>query len=292
MLLNNIVYAAAIGLRDQKAALVREGDNGWTLPTAPVPLGESPHHIAEQVLQERVGIPAEIDRLSGVYADDDGLLIAYTASFDEGEPRPDVTFFSPHELPTRIRSTLHAAALADWTATHLQGFQTMRYCPRCGGARLSMQEKYGRQRLTCATCGFIFFRDPKVGAGVFIEDDGRVLLIRRGVNPGMDLWCLPSGFIEHDESPEVAAVREAKEETGLDVALDELMGLHSYLDPARGNGILILYRAHATGGALTPGDDAIEARYFSPQELPPPEQIAFRTHRIVLYDWKAHKTRK
>jgi ADP-ribose pyrophosphatase YjhB (NUDIX family) len=204
-----------------------------------------------------------------------------------GEPRADVEFFEPHALPAQIPSALHVAALAEWAAGYLQGFQTTRYCPRCGSSRLSMQEKFGRPRMTCGTCGFIFFRDPKAGAGVFLEDSGRVLLIRRSVNPGIGLWCLPSGFIEHDESPETAAVREAKEETGLDVELGELMGLHSYYDASRGNGILILYRARATGGTLTPGDDAAEARYFTPGELPAPGQIAFRTHRIVLGEWKA-----
>jgi 8-oxo-dGTP diphosphatase len=283
---NNSVHAAAIGLRGQRVALLRNGET-WSLPAAPVPLGQSPELAALRVLQERVGVPAAIDRLSGVYADDDGLLVVYSASFDAGEPRADVEFFEAHTLPAQIPSALQVAALADWAADYLQGFQTTRYCPRCGGSRLSMQEKFGRPRMTCGTCGFIFFRDPKVGAGVFLEDDGRVLLIRRGVNPGMNLWCLPSGFIEHDETPEAAAVREAKEETGLDVELGELMGLHSYYDLMRGNGILILYRAHSTGGTLTPGDDAVEARYFAPGGLPAPDQIAFRTHRIVLSEWKA-----
>jgi ADP-ribose pyrophosphatase YjhB (NUDIX family) len=283
---NNVVYAAAIGLRGHKVALV-QGADGWVLPSAPVAVGQSPQLTALRILEEQTGIPAAVDRLTGVYSDDEGVLVAYSASFDKGEPRAGVEFFEGNALPPHIHSSLQVAALADWAASFLQGYTTTRYCPRCGGSRLSMQEKFGRERMTCATCGFIFFRDPKVGAGVFLEQDGRVLLIKRGVNPGMDLWCLPSGFIEHDESPEVAAVREAKEETGLDVALAELMGLHSYLDPARGNGILILYRARPVGGTLAPGDDAKEARYFAPDELPSPGQIAFRTHRIVLYDWKA-----
>ena len=287
--MNNTVYAAAIGLREQRVALLRQGDT-WLLPMAPVALGQSPEGTALDILQKGVGLAAAIDRLCGVYSDDTGLLIAYTATLDEGQASAHVAFFEWDELPAHIPSSLQVAALADWAASHVRGFMTVRYCPRCGGSRLSMQMKFGRERMTCGTCAFVFFRDPKVGAGVFIEDNGRVLLIRRGVNPGMDLWCLPSGFIEHDETPEVAAVREAKEETGLDVRLDELMGLHSYLDPARGNGILILYRAHAVGGTLAPGDDAEAVRYFAPDELPSPEEIAFRTHRIVLYEWKARHT--
>ncbi len=287
----NVVYAASIAVRQQQVALVRETD-GWALPAARVEMGQSPELIALDSLQARVGVPAAIDRLSGVYADEHGLLIAYNASLDDGEPLAAVSFFAPDNLPTQIPSSLHVAALADWAASYLQGFQTTRFCPRCGSTRLLMREKYGRMRMTCETCGFVFFRDPKVGAGVFLEEDGRVLLIRRGVNPGMGLWCLPSGFIEHDESPEVAAMREAKEETGLDVQLGELIGLHSYRDSARGNGILILYRARRVGGILTPGDDAKAAQFFAPHELPPTEQIAFRTHRIVLDKWKAqHKTK-
>ncbi len=289
--MNNTVYAAALGLRDRGVALLRNGET-WSLPAALVPAGASPETAALHALADTVGVPAAIDRLAGVYTGPDGLLVAYMASLDDGATRGDVEFFEWDALPTPIAPDLHVAALADWAASHTHGFMTTRYCPRCGGARLSMQHRFGRERLTCGTCGYIFFRDPKVGAGVFIEDAGRVLLIRRGVNPGMDLWCLPSGFIEHDEAPEVAAVREAFEETGLHVALGELMGLHSYLDPARGNGILILYRAHAVGGTLSAGDDAKEARYFAPAELPGPDQIAFRTHRIVLNDWKDRQARR
>src|SRR5438552_2432842 len=232
MNLETIVFAAAIGLRGQRVALV-EGADGWELPAERVGLGQSPELIALSVLQARTGVPAAVDRLSGVYSDEHGLLIAYRASLDEGEPRGGVSFFAPDSLPAHIHSSLHVAALADWAAGYVPGPQSTRFCPRCGSTRLAHKEKFGRQRQNCESCGYIFFRDPKVGAGVFLEEDGRVLLIRRGVNPGMDLWCLPSGFIEHDESPEVAAAREAKEETGLDVQLDDLMGLHAYRDPGR-----------------------------------------------------------
>jgi len=286
--MNNTVMAAALGLRDQRVALV-QGADGWHLPAVAVAAGESPSEAALGALMVATGVPAAIDRLAGVHSGPDSLLIAYMASLDDGAVAPGVAFFEWDALPASIAPDLHVAALADWAASHTHGFMTTRYCPRCGGARLSMQHRFGRERMTCGTCGFIFFRDPKVGAGVFIEDAGRVLLIRRGVNPSLGLWCLPSGFIEHDEAPEVAAVREAHEETGLRVELDELMGLHSYLDPARGNGILILYRAHAIGGALAAGDDAVEARYFAPAELPAADAIAFRTHRIVLDEWKERR---
>src|SRR5438067_888541 len=156
----SIVYAAAIGLRGQRVALVA-GADGWELPAAPVGLGQSPELIALSILQQRAGVPAAIDRLSGVYSDEHGLLIAYRASLDEGEPREGVSFFAPDSLPAHIHSSLHVAALADWAAASVPGLQTARYCPRCGSTRLALKEKFGRQCLNCESCGYIFFRDPK-----------------------------------------------------------------------------------------------------------------------------------
>jgi ADP-ribose pyrophosphatase YjhB (NUDIX family) len=283
----NTVSVAVLGVRQQHVALVRAGD-AWALPQAPVPAGAAPAETALRILHEHTGLTARLDRVSEALSDEHGILIVYWATVGEGAPRAAVSFFAPDQLPTDIVSPTHAKTLQAWVKlTHPIWPLQARFCLRCGSTQLSMQARFGRDRLTCEVCGYIFFRDPKIGAGVFIVQDGKVLLIQRGVNPGMDLWCFPSGFMEHDETPESAAMREAKEETGLDVTLDELMGLHSYLDPARGNGILVLYQAHAVGGILTPGDDAKGVRYFAPNELPPPSEIAFRTHRLVLQKWRA-----
>jgi ADP-ribose pyrophosphatase YjhB (NUDIX family) len=288
----NTLFVAVIGVRQQQVALVRAGD-AWALPQALVPAGASPTDIARSVTQERTGLTATIDRVGDVWHDERSVLMVYWATLGEGTPHDGVTFFAPQQLPQAIASPSQAVALQAWAKLmeHAWSFQP-KFCPRCGSMRLSLQERFGRDRMTCEVCNYIFFRDPKIGAGVFIEQAGKVLLIQRGVNPGMDLWCLPSGFMEHDETPEQAAVREAKEETGLAVTLDELLGLHPYLDPVRGNGLLVLYRAHALGGTLTPGDDAKAVRYFEPHTLPPPSEIAFRTHRLVLQQWRSKNLKK
>jgi ADP-ribose pyrophosphatase YjhB (NUDIX family) len=262
------------------------------LPQATAPPQTPPADIALQLLREQTGLSVRLERVSDIYTDEHGILIVYWAIVGEGTPRVGVSFFAPDQLPLALASPTQSKILQAWARlTHPAWPPQPKFCVRCGSAQLTMQERFGRDRLTCDVCGYIFFRDPKVGAGVFIVQDGKVLLIQRGVNPGMDLWCFPSGFIEHDETPESAAVREAKEETGLEVALDELIGLHSYLDPARGNGILVLYQAHAIGGVLAPGDDAKGLSYFAPNELPPPSEIAFRTHRLVLQKWRAKHLR-
>ena len=159
-----------------------------------------------------------------------------------------------------------------------------RYCPRCGHA-LEHRHLGDRVRPVCPQCGFIFYINPTPAAGALIEDDGHVLLIRRAVAPRAGYWALPAGYMEADETAEEAAVREAWEETGLEIALDALLNVYSFEDAAHQRGVLILYRAHVVGGELRPGDDAEDARWFAPHELPPDEEIAFSTHRHALREW-------
>ncbi len=159
-----------------------------------------------------------------------------------------------------------------------------RFCPRCGH-KLEFKQMGDRVRQVCPRCGFVFYVNPTPAAGTLVEDDGHVLLIRRAVNPRKGYWAFPAGYMEADESAEEAAIRETKEETGLDVALDALLDVFSFEDATHQRGVLILYRAHVVGGTLQPGDDAEDARWFSPQELPPDEEIAFDTHRRALREW-------
>lgn len=157
------------------------------------------------------------------------------------------------------------------------------YCPHCRG---EMEDKFvfGRTRRVCPECGFIHFMDPKVGAGVLAERDGKVVMVRRAVVPAIGSWCLPSGFVEYDESPADAAVRECLEETGLRVRLTGLLDVAQYVSDLRGPGITILYRAQVVGGKPRPGDDASEVAFFGPEELP--ADIAFPSNRQALARWR------
>jgi 8-oxo-dGTP diphosphatase len=157
------------------------------------------------------------------------------------------------------------------------------FCYRCG-TKMTEGEFGGRVRPVCPACGFVLYRNPVPGAGVLVEIDGGVVLIRRGHDPHKGLWALPAGFIEADESIEEAALRECKEETNLDVELIEMFHVDSFPnDPTPNSGIIIFYRARPTGGELKPGDDAIEAEIFKPNSLP--TNVAFRTHRAALARW-------
>ncbi|MFQ5613365.1 MAG: NUDIX domain-containing protein, partial [Anaerolineae bacterium] len=160
-----------------------------------------------------------------------------------------------------------------------------KFCPMCQTG-LETRHVFERERQQCPACGWIHFLDPKVGAGVLIEQDGRVLLVRRGMDPGKGLWCLPSGFVEIDESPAEAAVRECKEETNLDVELVGKPDIYHYFHEGRGGGILILYRARVIGGQPRPGDDVNQVCFFEPDSLPASERIAFLSNRTALALWQ------
>ena len=108
---------------------------------------------------------------------------------------------------------------------------------------------------------------PCVGA-VIRDDAGRLLLIKRGHEPGKGLWSIPGGRVEAGESDAAAVVREVREETGLVVVPGRLIG--SVRRPASGDGGVFDIRDYAaavTGGALAPGDDADDAVWAGPAEL-------------------------
>lgn len=156
------------------------------------------------------------------------------------------------------------------------------YCQKCGST-LTEAVFSGRSRLACEHCGFVLYQNPVPGAGVIVEIDDGIVLIRRGHDPMKGMWALPAGFIEADESIEEAAIRECKEETGLDIELLEMFGVDSFPEGPTQSGIIIFYRAKQIGGILEPGDDAADAAVFPADNLP--HNVAFRTHRAVITRW-------
>jgi 8-oxo-dGTP diphosphatase len=154
-----------------------------------------------------------------------------------------------------------------------------RFCPRCGGS-LGRRKMAGQDRLVCSACEFVFYQNPVPAVAMIIPQGGKIVMVKRAEEPLRGRWCLPAGFLEMDESPEECAVREAKEETGLDIRVKKLLGVDIGRDDPRVQVVLIIYLAERTGGRLCAGDDASEAALFGPAELPP--DIAFATHRRAI----------
>ncbi len=158
-----------------------------------------------------------------------------------------------------------------------------RFCPRCGHALTARCLKPGEpNRLCCNGCEFVFYLDPKLAAGVVTEQEGRVLLLRRAIEPAYGSWVFPGGFVDRGEHPEQAAVREAREEAGVDVRLESLLGIYSH--PPGSPVILIVYRGTITGGEPQALDESLEVGLFSPAALPWSE-FAFATTRLAIADY-------
>ena len=158
--------------------------------------------------------------------------------------------------------------------------QSPEYCPHCGLA-LSHRPIEGKQRLCCAECGWINYENPLPSSAAFVrKTSGEILLVKRGVEPSKGEWALPSGFIEVDETPDEACLRELAEETGLEGRIESLIGVYSQRSVMYKNVIIVAYLVTADG-PLKPGSDSESAEYFPPGKLPP---IAFPSHREIIKD--------
>jgi 8-oxo-dGTP diphosphatase len=155
------------------------------------------------------------------------------------------------------------------------------YCPLCG-TPLAEQVVDDRPRQVCPACGYVHWRNAKPCAGALVVRNGKVLLVRRRIDPFRGHWDIPGGFCEVDEHPAETAIREVCEETGLAIELTGLWGL--WLDDYRGSITLnIYYLARPLGRRLHVGDDADGAAWFAPTALP--SLIAFENGRQALLAW-------
>lgn len=113
------------------------------------------------------------------------------------------------------------------------------------------------------------YKIPSITADIFIfDDDFNFILIKRKNDPYKDCWALPGGFVEYGESVETAAVREAKEETSIDVELIDLVNVYSKPDrDPRGHTITVAYTAKGDLDTRKADSDAKDIRIFNTSEL-------------------------
>ena len=161
----------------------------------------------------------------------------------------------------------------------------IKFCPRCGGA---MERKLLKAtepaRPVCSACGFVFYLDPKIAVGTIIRtESAQLVLVRRAIEPGYGKWVFPGGYVDRGEVLTAAAIREAREECGLDVRLDGLVNIYSY---AGSTPVIVVYAATAIGGALCIDDECLETAEFGPETIPWNE-LAFPSTREALRDYLA-----
>jgi 8-oxo-dGTP diphosphatase len=131
----------------------------------------------------------------------------------------------------------------------------------------------------CGECDFAVYSSPEPTAGALVLDgSGRVLLARRAFDPEAGKWDLPGGFLAHGEEPLDALRRELREEAGIEIEPLELVGIWADRyggDPEATATVNLYWTARISSGEPTPADDVAELRWFSLDELPGDEELAF-----------------
>lgn len=138
------------------------------------------------------------------------------------------------------------------------------FCPKCGH-----KIHDGSNPPHCSHCGITYYRNAKPCASVLPIKDGKVLLGKRGQEPYKGAYDIIGGFMEAGELPEDAAIREAKEETGLDVKITSLLGIYSDRYGDDGDYTLNLhYLGKVIGGEMKPMDDIASLEWVPISDVP------------------------
>lgn len=162
----------------------------------------------------------------------------------------------------------------------------MKFCSNCA-APLARRVPPGDSlpRWVCDACGEIHYQNPKLVVGAIPEHEGRLLLCRRAIEPRYGYWTLPAGFMENDETPGQAALRETLEEAGARI---ELGAPFSMISIPRVNQVHLFYLARLADLEFKPGEESLEVALVEEAGVPW-KDIAFRTVGITLKRWFADR---
>ena len=151
---------------------------------------------------------------------------------------------------------------------------TPKFCTWCGGSL-----EWGGPHPTCAACGRVSYRDPKLAAAAIIPYQDGIVLLRRGIEPAYGKWSFPSGYVDRGEPVEAAVEREVLEECGLHVSAKWLVGLYS--QPGKPV-VLSVWHAEVEGGHLRPREETLDVSCFALDQMP---RLAFEHDSRIIDDW-------
>lgn len=160
-----------------------------------------------------------------------------------------------------------------------------RFCPSCK-TRLGRRFIDGRRYAACPHCDFTFWNNPKPVVSVLVRKGARILLLQRAQEPLRGSWCLPGGFIEYDETPKRAAVREVQEEVGVRVTITDFIGIYRIDNDPRGIHLDMIYAGRCKGSIKLSREHSAY-QFFSADHLP--SKIAYK-HRQAIRDWQADRS--
>ncbi|MCF7884917.1 MAG: NUDIX hydrolase [Candidatus Marinimicrobia bacterium] len=157
------------------------------------------------------------------------------------------------------------------------------YCYKCGHKTRGITRD-GRKRDYCPNCQIVLYDNPIPSVAICTRDQkGRILLVKRAVEPEKGKWCLPGGFIERGETTQETALRELEEETALEGRSPELLGIETHLNGYFGDILLIGYTITLDNYEIRAGDDAAAAKFFNFNEMP---SVVFQAHRNFIKIYK------
>lgn len=269
------LYADAIVTNQFNQILfVRRNDSRtWAPPGGALEAGELPTEAVKREVEEETGLKVMPVRLVGLYfrpEKPDGLLVFVFRCIQRGgqlQTSPEslsVGFLAANPLPhpmLGIHREMIQRALAHEGGAPYWGYQPMPLA-----VRLLRDVVYGAHDVWRVLRRRPSFRPPppwKIGAFMVLAgDDGRVLWVRRRDH---DVWNLPGGGPQGMEAPWETAMRETREETGLDVRVIDLAGV--YTKPDAGE-VVFNFLGQIKGGRLTENREAVEFASFAPGDEP------------------------
>ena len=163
--------------------------------------------------------------------------------------------------------------------------QKRKYCHYCSH-QVEQRIEGDNLRDYCPSCDIYFYENPLPVVSTILVNDRKVLLVRRGNDPYKGQWCLPSGFAESGESIAEAALRELKEETGIQGRIVHLQDVDSNANYYYGDLLFLTFEVEQIGGELQAGDDAAEVKYFPLERIP---DLAFPANTKAIQSYVEDK---
>jgi ADP-ribose pyrophosphatase YjhB (NUDIX family) len=150
----------------------------------------------------------------------------------------------------------------------------MKFCPACAApVESKVPSGEDRERFVCTQCGTIHYQNPRMVVGCIIEEQGKILLCKRAIEPRYGLWTLPAGFLENAETVTGGAARETLEEAHARV---DALELYTMISLPHINQVYVMFRARLVDLGFGPGEESLEVRLFDEAGIPW-ETLAFRT---------------
>ncbi|MCL4121482.1 UNVERIFIED_CONTAM: hypothetical protein GTU68_014537, partial [Idotea baltica] len=164
---------------------------------------------------------------------------------------------------------------------------SLNYCSNCGSSQLlfTVPEGDNRQRYCCQNCEVIHYQNPKMVVGCLPYFEDKILLCKRAIEPRYGFWNLPAGYLENGETLEEGAVREAKEEAGIEV---EIQHLHCIYNIPRISQTYFFFLAKMKTPEWTIGIETLEVKMCLPEEIPF-EDMAFPSSNYAIRKYLKHQ---